>query len=240
MKPKYIQRLYIDHHLIQDDYINNIPCIKNLNNFTFDNNITIFCGENGSGKSTLLEAIALAFGFPAEGGTLNYRFSTYDSHSNLYHALHLVKGYEKCKHAYFLRAESFYNVATIEMEYVDALHPSKRYHEKSHGESFLAVLQDHLNENGLYILDEPEAALSLQNQLALLSMIHRYAKKGAQFIIATHSLILQGIPNASLYEFEKDIHPISFEDSKTYEISSLMIHHRDHLFYHLFVEEEES
>ena len=155
-------------------------------------------GENGSGKSTLLEAIAIAYGFNPEGGTKNYSFSTYDSHSNLCESMRLLKGYRKAGWGYFLRAESFYNVATKEEEYADMAHPSRKYHQKSHGESFLSMAQSQLKPNGLYIFDEPEAALSPQRQLTLLMEIYECAKNGSQFIIVTHSPILLGIASIKL------------------------------------------
>lgn len=142
----------------------------------------------------MLEAIAISYGFNAEGGTKNYSFSTYDSHSDLCEAMRISRGYRKAYGGYFLRAESFYNVATKEEEYADAFHPSEKYHEKSHGESFLAIAQSYLKQNGIYIFDEPEAALSLQRQLTLLMEIYECAKQGSQFIIVTHSPILLGIP----------------------------------------------
>jgi len=151
----------------------------------FDKSITFFIGENSSGKSTLLEALAVAYDFNPEGGTKNYSFSTYDSHLRLHEAVRVSKGYRKVKWGYFLRAESFYNVATKEEEYADISHPSEKYHEKSHGESFLALAQNQLKPNGLYLFDEPEAALSPQRQLTLLMEIYSCAKHGSQFIIVT-------------------------------------------------------
>ena len=146
-----------------------------------------------------MEAIAIAHGFNPEGGTKNYFFSTHDTHSELYDVIRISRGYRKEKWGYFLRAESFYNVATQEEEYADIEHPSARYHEKSHGESFLELAQNNLRANGLYLFDEPEAALSPQRQLTLLMEIYRCAKEGAQFFIVTHSPILLGIPDADIY-----------------------------------------
>ena len=140
MNQQFIQRLSIDWDKIEkDSYLRNIESIKELEQLIFEKPITFFIGENGSGKSSLLEALAVAYGFNPEGGTKNYFFSTYDSHSQLHEAIRISKGFRKAKWGYFLRAESFYNVATKEREYADFDHPSEKYHEKSHGESFLAL-----------------------------------------------------------------------------------------------------
>ena len=144
-------------------YLRNIDAIKSVSHISFTHSVTFFVGENGSGKSTLLEAIAIAYGFNPEGGTRNYNFSTYDSHSELCDAIRLSRGVRRAGYGYFLRAESFYNVATKEEEY--SREPGGRpqhFHEKSHGESFMAVAQNSFRANGLYLLDEPEAALILQ------------------------------------------------------------------------------
>ena len=186
--------------------------------------ITFFVGENGSGKSTLLEAIAVAYGFNAEGGTKNYSFSTYNSHSELCEAMTISKGYRRPKFGYFLRAESFYNVATKEIDYSDDDHPSKGYHQKSHGESFLAIAQDYMGADGVYIFDEPEAALSPQRQLTLLINIYRCAQEGAQFIIVSHSPILLGMPDAEIFSFDNGtIHPCQYEDTDSYVITKTFV-----------------
>lgn len=178
MNDLYIQGVHIDWNKIPvNSYLREIDAIKGLEELIFHNSITFFVGENGSGKSTLLEALAVACGFNPEGGTKNYIFSTYDSHSQLHEAIRVVKGYRQAKWGYFLRAESFYNVATKEEEYADWEHPSEKYHEKSHGESFLALAQNYLKPNGVYFFDEPEAALSPQRQLTLLMEIHACARQ---------------------------------------------------------------
>lgn len=229
MNDQFIQKVNIDWDKIDDsNYLRNIPAIKSLKSLELSNPVTFFVGENGSGKSTLLEAIAVAYGFNPEGGTKNYNFSTYDSHSKLCDALLLVKGYRKANWGYFLRAESFYNVATMEEEYEEYL--SDRYHEKSHGESFLAMLQKQMKPNGLYIFDEPEAALSPQRQLTLLVEINRCAKQGAQFIIATHSPILLGLPDAEILSFDDGaIHPCEYEETDSYQVTEMFINNREQL-----------
>jgi len=203
MNMQFIQGILFDWNKIdQGSYLRDIEAFRHIKQLDFSNSITFFVGENGSGKSTLLEAIAVAHGFNPEGGSRNYSFSTHDTHSELCDSIRIIRGFRKEKWGYFLRAESFYNVATQEEEYADIEHPSARYHEKSHGESFLQLVQNNFQPNGLYFLDEPEAALSPQRQLTLLMEIYSCAKAGAQFFIVTHSPILLGIPGAEIYCFD--------------------------------------
>ena len=228
MNDQFIRGIKIDWNSIEpSSYLREIEAICQLEGLEFEHSVTFFVGENGSGKSTLLEAIAVAYGFNPEGGTKNYAFSTYDSHSCLHEALRLSKGYRRPSHGYFLRAESFYNVATKEMDYSDASHPSMKYHERSHGESFLSLAQSQLQPNGLYLFDEPEAALSPCRQLTLLMEIHRCAKSGSQFLIATHSPILLAIPDAEILTFDSGpIHPCSYEETDSYQVTEMFINHR--------------
>ena len=238
MNELFIQSLSIDWNRIeQHSYLRKIEAIKNLEELVFEKNIAFLVGENGTGKSTLLEALAVAYGFNPEGGTKNYSFSTYDSHSKLHGAIKVSKGYRKAKWGYFLRAESFYNVATKEKEYADFEHPSEKYHEKSHGESFLAVVQKQLRPNGLYLFDEPEAALSPQRQLTLLMEICSCAKQGSQFIIATHSPILLGIPGAQIISFDEGtVHNCEYEDTESYKVTEIFINNREVLLKRLLSE----
>lgn len=238
MNEQFIQRLSIDWDKIeQSSYLRKIEAIKDLEELVFEKQITFFVGENGSGKSTLLEALAVAYGFNPEGGTKNYSFSTYDSHSQLYEAIRVSKGFRKAKWGYFLRAESFYNVATKEEEYADIAHPSEKYHEKSHGESFLALAQNQLRPNGLYLFDEPEAALSPQRQLTLLMEICSCAKQGSQFIIVTHSPILLGIPDAQIVSFDDGkVHNCEYEDTESYKVTEMFINNREVLLGRLLSE----
>ena len=218
-------------------YLNNIEALKNLESLEFHVPVTFFVGENGSGKSTLAEAIAATCGFNPEGGTINYNFSTYDSHSELCDAVRLVRGMKRPKWGYFLRAESFYNVATKEEEYSRYGGVPQEYHKQSHGESFLAVVQSNFRDSGLYILDEPEAALSPQRQLTLLLEIDRFARAGAQFIIVTHSPILLGLPGAEILSFDGGrIHPIEYEETDSYRITSMFINDRERLLSKLLEE----
>ena len=234
MNNQFIQRVIFDWNRIDNDsYLKGIEAFKGIEKLDFNKPITFFVGENGSGKSTLLEALAVAHGFNPEGGTKNYVFSTHDTHSELCDAIRIAKGYRKEKWGYFLRAESFYNVATQEVEYADIA----KYHEKSHGESFLALAQNNMNPNGLYLFDEPEAALSPQRQLTLLMQIYRCAKEGAQFIIVTHSPILLGIPDAQILSFDDGIvHKCEYEDTQSYKVTEMFINNRKILLERLLSE----
>ncbi len=213
-------------------YLREIEAIRDLDYLAFKKNITIFVGENGSGKSTMLEAIAVSYGFNPEGGTKNYSFSTYDSHSELCDAIKLFRGIRKPKWGYFLRAESFYNVATAEEIYSrqDPRGRQEHFHERSHGESFLQLVQSNFKGGGLYLLDEPEAALSPQRQLTLLLEIVNCAKEDAQLIMVTHSPILLGIPGAEILSFDDgQIHPIDYEDTDSYQITKMFIENKEQL-----------
>lgn len=238
MNPQFIQRLSIDWDKIEkNSYLREIEAIRKLEEVVFERPVTFFVGENGSGKSTLLEALAVAYGFNPEGGTKNYSFSTYDSHSQLYEAIRISRGFRKAKWGYFLRAESFYNVATKEEEYADFEHPSEKYHARSHGESFLALAQNQLRPNGLYLFDEPEAALSPQRQLTLLMEIYTCAKQGSQFIIVTHSPILLGIPDAQIMSFDGGtVHDCEYEDTESYKVTKMFLDNREILLGRLLSE----
>lgn len=238
MNNLFIQGVLFDWNEIEpNSYIRDIKSLRDVEKIEFQSPVSLFVGENGTGKSTLLEAIAVAHGFNPEGGTKNYVFSTYDSHSELCDAIRIAKGYRKEKWGYFLRAESFYNVATQEEKYADIAHPSMQYHKKSHGESFLDLAQDNIKPNGLYLLDEPEAALSPQRQLTLLTQIYKCANDGAQFIIATHSPILLGIPNAQIFCFDNGkIHTCTYEETDSYKITEMFINNRQSLLQKLLDE----
>lgn len=231
MNEQFIQRVSICwEHIDERSYLRDIDALRGLEHIEFNKPVTFFVGENGTGKSTMLEAIAVAMGFNPEGGSKNYNFSTYDSHSELYDAIRVAKSYRKPDWGYFLRAESFYNVATKEMEYADILHPSQKFHEKSHGESFLELAQTQLKPKGLYFLDEPEAALSPQRQLTLLMEIDRCAKEESQFVIVTHSPILLGLPGAEILSFDNgQVCTCKYEETESYQVTEMFINHRERL-----------
>ena len=221
----------------QSSYLWGINAIAGVDRIDFDSPVTCFVGENGSGKSTLLEAMAVCAGFNPEGGTKNYSFSTFDSHSELCGSMRLVKGVKKPRWGYFLRAESFYNVATAEEEYSRMGGTPQHLHEKSHGESFLATAQSNFRPGGLYFLDEPEAALSPQRQLTLLREIYTCAQAGAQFFMVTHSPILLGLLGAAILSFDEGpIHPVAYEDTDSYQITSLFLSDRKRILRDLLAE----
>ena len=191
--------------------------------------VTFFVGENGSGKSTLLEAIAVAWGFNPEGGSRNFQFGTRPSHSNLHQYLRLSKGVVRPRTGYFLRAESFFNVAT-QIEQLDEdfenipriadAYGDRPLHEQSHGESFLALMTERFTGNGLYVLDEPEAALSPSRQMAVLVRMHDLVGQGAQFIIATHSPIIMAYPEAIIYQLTDDaMARVEYTDTEHYAVA---------------------
>lgn len=231
MESFFIKKIIIHWDQIsRDSYLKDIQSLQGVKEIVLKKPVTFFSGENGTGKSTLLEAIAVAFGFNPEGGSINYSFSTYDSHSELCKAVTLSRGISKNKWGYFLRAESFYNVATKEMEYTDINHPSMKLHEYSHGESFLNIIQRRLSDAGLYILDEPEAALSPQRQLSLLIQMKEAVTAGAQFIIASHSPILLGYPEADIFSFDNgSLRKIKYEETESYQVTEMFINNREYL-----------
>lgn len=233
----YIRSFSIDWSgEIGRSYVADIEAIRVLDSFTFQKNITFFAGENGSGKSTLLEALAIACGLNPEGGTANYNFSTYDDYSELGSAITLCRGISRPEWSYFLRAESFYNVASAAVREYNLTD----YHARSHGESFLEFIQS-VDVPGLYFMDEPEAALSPQRQLTLLIYLVRMAQRGSQFVIATHSPILLGTPDADIYSFDDGrVRKVSYEETDSYQITKMFIENRSYLLERLLRDEEES
>lgn len=223
---------------MQNSYVYRIPAIAGTDHFEFSSRITFFAGENGSGKSTLLEALAIACGLNPEGGTVNYRFSTYDDYSELASAMRIQRGTLRPKWSYFLRAESFYNVASVTtQEYDDGT--MEDYHARSHGESFLDFIQS-TDRPGLYFMDEPEAALSPQRQLTLLIHLVQMAQRGAQFVIVTHSPILLAVPGAEILSLDGDrIRRIRYEDTESYQITKMFLNNRESMLQRLLAEEDE-
>ena len=198
-----------------------IPAVRCLGKLRFHPDVTFFIGENGSGKSTLLEAIALALGFGAEGGTRNVRHQTADTTSSLHASLDIARGAQAPQDHYFLRAESFYNIATYmdEVGYLGG-YGGQSLHHQSHGESFLALLTKKFRGNGLYLLDEPEAALSPNRQLAALVAINQLVDDQSQFIIVTHSPILLSYPRAKIMLLdESGIKEVKYEDTEHFTLS---------------------
>ncbi|GAA0179589.1 AAA family ATPase [Clostridium sediminicola] len=200
----------------------NLLSVEKLSKLKLHPNVTFLVGENGSGKSTLLEAISIAYGFNPEGGSKNFNFGTKETHSSLYEYLRIIKGVKKPRDGFFLRAESFYNVATN----IDGLGPElldsyggKSLHDQSHGESFMSLVLNRFRGRGLYILDEPEAALSPTRQLALISRIHQLVQDDSQLIIATHSPIILAYPNAVIYDVDNGYKETKYTETDHYRIS---------------------
>jgi len=212
------------------EYPFNIPAIGGLEEIEFTEPVTFFVGENGAGKSTLLEAIAVRLGLNPEGGSRHFRFSTRASHSGLKDHLRLSRSPRRLRDSYFLRAESYFNVAT-EIEALDreggvigspiiGAYGGRSLHEQSHGESFFALFLNRFRGNGLYFLDEPEAALSPSRQLAFLSRLHALVQMGSQFLIATHSPILMAYPQAAIYLMANGPpQPIAYRDTEHYTVT---------------------
>ncbi len=208
-----------------DTYPLSLPVIKNLERTLLHPNVTYIVGENGSGKSTLLEALAITQGFNPEGGTINFNFSTRPSHSNLHEYLRIAKTGKRAQNGFFLRAESFFNLATaIDEIGVTRSYGGKSLHEQSHGEAFFSLMKHRFGADGLYILDEPEAALSPNRQMSMLTRIHDLVKQGSQFVISTHSPILLSYPHAIIYEIgEKGLRQVSYEETETFQVSKRFV-----------------
>ncbi|MFV0592353.1 MAG: AAA family ATPase [Draconibacterium sp.] len=225
----YIERIKNTRlHKDRNVYPYNIPSILNLEELTFRKKVTVFIGENGSGKSTLAEALAINAGFNPEGGSRNFNFKTHDSHSELYYGIKLIRGAYRNKDGFFLRAESFYNVASKVDDTLDHGQIMRNYggslHKCSHGESFLALVKNRFSGNGLYIFDEPESALSINSQFSLLIEMKRLVENKSQFIIVTHSPILMAYPDADIYQVSDDgIELIDYENTEQYRLTKYFL-----------------
>lgn len=251
MDKNYISGIRLSTPIDKASYLHNLSAVKQLeqmSEITFLKPVTFFVGENGTGKSTLLEAIAVACGFNAEGGTRNFNFSTAYTHSELHEHLTVIKR-NYPKDGFFLRAESFYNVASN----IDELDNTPSYspriigsyggvslHKQSHGESFLSLVENRFGGNGLYLLDEPEAALSPSRLMVLIAKINQLVEDNSQFIIATHSPILMTFPNAIVYEFsDKGILPVYYRDTEHYQLTRRFLENPERMLHYLLDEEDE-
>lgn len=235
----YLRAVRLERERVGDfgSYPFSIPAIGKLEELALDPKITFFVGENGAGKSTLIEAIAVLAGFNAEGGTINFNFGTRRSESELHQALRPIRSHRRPRDGFFLRAESFFNVATeIERLGVGKNYGGKSLHEQSHGESFIALAMNRFDGHGLYILDEPEAALSPQRQLSLLTLMHDLIEaRDSQLIVATHSPILMAYPNATIYLLGAEgIEQIAYEDTEHYRITRDFLSSPERYFKNLF------
>lgn len=219
-----------------------IPILSRGLDLEFSTNVTFFVGENGSGKSTILEAIAEGCGFNHSGGSRNHLYSSQDTESTLVSAL-CFSWLPKVTNGFFMRAESFYNFAS----YIDEIaqedsavlqaYGGKSLHHQSHGESFLSLFVNHFNK-GIYILDEPEAALSPNRQLAFLALIHDLDISGkAQFIIATHSPMLLSYPGSIIFSLDgEQIKEVDYKQTDHYRITKDFLENPDRYFRYLFTE----
>ncbi len=206
-----------------------LPAFRKLSRLAFHPKVTFLVGENGSGKSTLLEAVAVGCGLNPEGGSRNFNFATRASHSALHESMRLARTAAAPADSYFLRAESFYNVAT-EIERLDrepgagpaliGAYGGTSLHEQSHGESFFALFKNRFGAHGLYLMDEPEAALSPSRQLQFLALLHEYLALGGQFVIATHSPIILAYPDATIYQLDADgIREVAYTSTEHYLVT---------------------
>ena len=238
----YLQNIQLKRDLIEnfDEFPYSVPVVRELDFLDFHPDVTFFVGENGTGKSTLIEAIALAMGFGPEGGTRNVQFRTAEDQSGLSEYLKLSRSFAKPKDYYFLRAESFYNVASY-MDSVGYLegYGGKSLHQRSHGEAFLTTLNEKLRGKGFYIFDEPEAALSPQRQLAALASIHQLVEADSQFIIATHSPILLAYPRAKIVLFDgSGLSEVKYEDTEHYAVTKEFLNNHERMLHYLLSDDD--
>lgn len=235
-----VRALYLERDRVPsfDDYPFSVPAVRSMHELDLAEGVTFLVGDNGAGKSTVIEAIAVAAGFNAEGGTRNFNFSTRSSESELHRFIRLVRGVRRPTAGFFLRAESLFNLATEVERLGVSGYGDKSLHEQSHGESFLTLVTERFVPGGLYILDEPEAALSPQRQLSLLAFMHRQIVNGSQFIIATHSPILMAYPGALIYELRKTgIERVTYEQTQHFQITRDFLNNRGRYLRHLLSEE---
>ncbi len=240
----YITDVRLDKKIPKNSYLAALPLIRTFSELSFKKPVTFIIGDNGTGKSTLLEAIAINYGFNPEGGSRNFIFSTNDTHSELYKYVRLSRGAYSPRDGFFLRAESLYNVAT----YIDEIDSEPSFdpkviegfggaslHQQSHGESLLAIASNRFRGRGLYILDEPEAALSPSRQLALLAIIHRLVNDRSQFIITTHSPILMAYPEADIFQINREgIIKTSYKDTEHYKVTKQFLDNPERMLHYLF------
>lgn len=226
----------------------NLPILRDLDRLELHSKVTFLVGENGSGKSTLIEALAVAWGFNPEGGSKNFSFGTRASHSELHRFIRPSRSVKRARDGFFLRAESYFNVGS-EIERLDkeeGFGPpiidsfgGVSLHEQSHGESFFSLIEHRLRGHGLYILDEPEAALSVNRQLSFLSRMHQLVKLDSQFIIATHSPVLLAYPDAWIYQASSlGLDRVAYEDTDAYSVTRSFLNRRESFLDILLADDE--
>ena len=237
----------LSRELPRESYLNGLPVVRNLKKqgmLRFQSPVTFFVGENGIGKSTLIEAIAVNMGFNPEGGTINFNFATENSHSELHAYISVGKGASRRRDGFFLRAESFYNVASsidhmdrdggLGYKVIDS-YGGVSLHKQSHGESFMSLVENRFGGDGIYILDEPEAALSPARMLELMYHMHHLVKKNSQFLISTHSPILMAYPGAQVLQLTEDgIAPVDYRDTEHFRLTKQFLNDPERMFRYLF------
>lgn len=253
----FVTEVRIDKKIPSQNYLSELPVIKYLRkmeSIKFNSSVTFFVGENGTGKSTLIGGIAVALGFNPEGGSKNFNFSTHNSHSDLSDYLTVCKGIKLPRDGFFLRAESYYNFAS-NIDDLDTDEPGAEtmsspkiinsyggvsLHKQSHGESFLSMVENRLGGKGIYIFDEPEAALSPARLLELMCHIDRLVKNDSQFIIATHSPILMAFPNAEIYELsEVGIRNVDYLETEHFMITKSFLNNPQKFLKEMFREDDD-
>ncbi|QHW29871.1 AAA family ATPase [Paenibacillus rhizovicinus] len=229
-----------EEELDKRQYPFSIPVIRSLTSLNFSSNVTFFVGENGSGKSTLLEAIAYRCGFNTAGGGRSNAYEVDASGSALGSHIRL-SWLPKITNGFFLRAETFYSFAS----HIDSMPESLPYyggvslHKQSHGEAFLSLFKHRFGKKAIYLLDEPEAALSPARQLALMRIMHDLEQE-AQFIVATHSPILLGYPDAQIFDFDSaPVKEIRYEDTLHYIVTRRFLDNRDRVLKELFADDDD-
>jgi predicted ATPase len=232
----FLESVFLDRSRIYDPehYAFKLPSLRGFSALELHPKVTFFVGENGSGKSTMLEALAIANGLNPEGGSRNMLFATRESHSQLHQALKLRRFHALIPDSWFMRAESLFNVAT-EIENLGFLpaYGDKSLHEQSHGEAFMTLVENRFSQ-GLYFLDEPEAALSPQRQLEFLVLLHSLVEQDSQLVIATHSPIIMSYPHAKIYSFsDSGILPIAYEDTEHYRVTKTFLDNPARMLRHL-------
>ena len=246
----FVTEIAVTKPIPNDNFIASLPAVRNLrkmDGLAFHKPVTFFVGENGVGKSTLIEAIAVHAGFNAEGGSVNFNSSTRASPSALYHYITLTRGTERPTDGFFLRAESFYNVASN----IDELdrhgggtrmliesYGGRSLHEQSHGESFLSLVEHRFGGHGLYILDEPEAALSPMKLMTLMCLMRNLVDEKSQFVISTHSPILMTFPSAEIYELtENAIRSVCYQDTEHFQVTKQFLNAPEQMIRYLEIGE---
>lgn len=246
----YVKSIFVKDGIPAENYISNLPVVKRLQKeiIRLHKPVTFIAGENGTGKSTLIEALAVSLGFNPEGGTKNFNFSTENSHSELYKYISVAKDARRPRDGFFLRAESFYNVATDidRMDREPSFSPPVinsyggiSLHKQSHGESFIALAENRFGGEGIYILDEPEAALSPMRIMRLMCIMNNLVKKNSQFIISTHSPILMTFPDAQILEItDEGIREVPYYRTEHYSVTKRFLDNPQKMFNILFEDKD--